>query len=156
MTGGAPTLLLRSGRVHGGIFLLSAVIALLAGCGSEGSDDPPAAGGTEPDPPATILTVTFWPEGRAGTSQQAELTCDPDGGTHMNPAQACKALRANADALAPLPPDSICTQIYGGPEEAEITGTLDGEQIQATFSRQNGCEIDRWDRLASVLQLEGP
>jgi hypothetical protein len=33
---------------------------------------------------------------------------------------------------------------------------LDGEQIQAAFSRQNGCEIDRWDRLASVLQLEGP
>ena len=30
-----------------------------------------------------------------------------------------------------------------------------GEEINATFSRQNGCEIDRWDRLASVLQLEG-
>ena len=111
---------------------------------------------TEPDPPATVLTVTFWPEGRTGPAQEAELTCDPDGGTHPQPAQACKALRGNADALAPLPPDSICTQIYGGPEEAEITGTLDGEQIQATFSRQNGCEIDRWDRLASVLQLEGP
>jgi len=132
-------------------------VALLAGgCGSDASDEPPASGGTEPDPPATVLTVTFWPEGRNGPSQEAELTCDPDGGTHMRPAPACKALRANADALPPLPPDSICTQIYGGPEEAEIAGTLDGEEVRATFSRQNGCEIDRWERLATVLQLEGP
>ena len=129
---------------------------MAGGCGSEASDEPPAAGGTEPDPPATVLTITFWPEGREGPPQEAKLTCDPDGGTHTSPAQACKALRADADALAPLPPDSICTQIYGGPEEAEITGTLDGEEIQATFSRQNGCEIDRWERMASVLQLDAP
>lgn len=126
------------------------------GCGSESSDDPPAAGGTAPEPPATALTITFWPEGRSGDAFEAELTCDPDGGTHPAPAEACKALRFNADALAPLPPDSICTQIYGGAQEAEISGTLDGEQIDATFSRQNGCEIDRWDRLASVIQLESP
>jgi hypothetical protein len=103
--------------------------------------------------PATALTITFWPEGRTGPAQEAELTCDPGGGTHPSPAEACKALRANADALAPLPPDSICTQIYGGAQEAEITGVLDGDEIQATFSRQNGCEIDRWERMAAVLEL---
>jgi hypothetical protein len=114
--------------------------------------DGSAGGGAAP---ATELTVTFWPEGREGPSQEAALTCDPDGGTHTSPAEACKALRANVDALSPLPPDSICTQIYGGPEEAEIAGTVNGVVIQATFSRQNGCEIDRWDQLATVLQLEG-
>ena len=129
--------------------------ALLAGCGSESTgDDPDGSAGGEEAEPATELTVTFWPEGRDGPSQEAALTCDPDGGTHTSPAQACKALGANVDALSPLPPDSICTQIYGGPEEAEVVGTLDGKEIHATFSRQNGCEIDRWDRLASVLQLE--
>lgn len=50
----------------------------------------------------------------------------------------------------------MCTQIYGGSEEAEVTGTRDGEQVQATFSRQNGCEIDRWDRLAAVFQFGSP
>jgi hypothetical protein len=65
-------------------------------------------------------------------------------------------LRANLDALEGLPPDTICTQIYGGPEEAEVTGVVDGAQVHASFSRQNGCEIDRWDRLAPVLQLEAP
>jgi hypothetical protein len=47
----------------------------------------------------------------------------------------------------------VCTQIYGGPEEAEVVGTLNGEQVNATFSRQNGCEIDRWMRMAGILQL---
>lgn len=126
---------------------------MAGGCGSE--SDTNERGG-EGAVPATDLTVTFWPEGRDGASQEATLTCDPDGGTHPRPAEACRALRAHADALQPLPPDSICTQIYGGPEEAEVRGTLDGEEINATFSRQNGCEIDRWDRLASVLQLDAP
>jgi len=133
------------------------IAALVAGgCGSEASDEPPAAGGTEPDPPATELTIEYWSDGRDGPAREATLTCDPAGGTHPRPEKACAALAANADALAPLPPDSICTQIYGGPEEAEIAGTLDGEEIQAAFSRQNGCEIDRWDRMASVLQLDAP
>ena len=127
---------------------------MAGGCGSESSDEPPAAGGTEPDPPATELTIAYWPDGRDGPAREATLTCDPDGGTHPRPAEACEALRADADALAPLPPDLMCTQIYGGPEEAEITGTLDGEQVQASFSRQNGCEIDRWDRLADLFRLD--
>jgi hypothetical protein len=80
------------------------------------------------------------------------LTCDPPGGTHPSAEQACAALQADPSALDPLPPDSVCTQIYGGPEEAEIVGTLNGEQVQATFSRQNGCEIDRWMRMAGILQ----
>lgn len=125
---------------------------MAGGCGSESGDGGADTARGEPMP-ATALTITFWPEGRTGPAQEAELTCDPGGGTHPSPAEACKALRANADALAPLPPDSICTQIYGGAQEAEITGVLDGDEIQATFSRQNGCEIDRWDRMAAVLEL---
>jgi hypothetical protein len=123
------------------------------GCGSEASNEPSAAGGTEPGPAETELTITYWPDGRDGAAQEATLTCDPAGGTHPGPERACAALAANADALAPVPPDLMCTQIYGGPEEADVTGTLDGEQVQATFSRQNGCEIDRWDRMAAVLEL---
>jgi hypothetical protein len=123
------------------------------GCGSESGDGGADVTARGEPMPATALTITFWPEGRTGPAQEAELTCDPDGGTHPSPAEACKALQANADALAPLPPDSICTQIYGGAQEAEITGVLDGDEIQAAFSRQNGCEIDRWDRMAAVLEL---
>ena len=128
----------------------------MVGCGSEseGSDD---AGGGDTGaaeaPAGTELTITVWLEGQDGASQEAMLTCDPPGGTHPRPEEACMVLQADPEALEPLPPDSVCTQIYGGPEEATVVGTLDGEQVNATFSRQNGCEIDRWMRMAGILQL---
>jgi hypothetical protein len=132
-------------------------VLLAAGCGSEADEAQPGGGGGQPEAtaPATELTITVWPKGRDGASQELTLTCEPAGGTHPSPEKACLALAGNIDALAPLPPDTICTQIYGGPEEAEIAGTFQGREVTATFSRQNGCEIDRWDRLAGVLQAGG-
>jgi hypothetical protein len=63
-------------------------------------------------------------------------------------------LASNADALVPPGPDVACTQIYGGPEEATLVGLFRGEQIDVAFSRQNGCEINRWERLLPVLALK--
>jgi hypothetical protein len=99
------------------------------------------------------VTVTFWPEGRDGPSQEATLTCDPAGGTHPNPESACAVLAGDADALEPVPPDTACTMIFGGPEHATVVGKVAGEQVDAAFERSNGCELDRWDRLTPLLQL---
>jgi hypothetical protein len=44
-----------------------------------------------------------------------------------------------------------CTEIYGGPDVATITGSVDGEPVDATVTRSNGCEIARWDALEPVL-----
>jgi hypothetical protein len=44
-----------------------------------------------------------------------------------------------------------CTQIYGGPEEASITGTIRGQRIDATFKRTDGCEITRWKKVEPLL-----
>jgi Subtilisin inhibitor-like len=120
---------------------LLATVVLLAGCG-EASD----AGGDAA--PRYDLTIIYWPEGSSGESRQRTLTCDPDGGSHPDPAGACAALLENADALDPVPRDVACTEIYGGDQVATITGS-----VEARFSRENGCEIDRWDRLAPVLEL---
>lgn len=132
------------------------MIALLAvGCGSDSGDDGSAAGGDgEPTEaqPATELTITFWPEGPDGESREATLTCDPAGGTHPDPEAACAAL-ADAQALEPVAPDMACTMIFGGPEQATVVGVLDGEDVDAAFERSNGCELDRWDRMAVLLQL---
>ena len=128
------------------------------GCGSDSEDSSGDAGGGDtgageaPAPAGTELTITVWLQGKDGASQEMTLTCDPPGGTHPQPEQACMALEADPAALDPLPADVVCTQIYGGPEEAEIVGTLDGTEVNATFSRQNGCEIDRWMRMAGILQ----
>ncbi|MEZ5410858.1 MAG: hypothetical protein R2761_22710 [Acidimicrobiales bacterium] len=50
------------------------------------------------------------------------------------------------------PPDQACTEIYGGPDVATITGELDGKAIDATIDRTDGCGISDWDDLlAGVL-----
>ena len=54
-------------------------------------------------------------------------------------------------ALPPVPKGTMCTQVYGGPETATITGTWRGRQINSQFSRTNGCEISRWNALTGVL-----
>jgi hypothetical protein len=150
----------RAGAAHGraGVVLLVALIALLAaGCGSDSDDDGSAGGGgesTEPQPgPATDLTITFWPEGPDGESIEATLTCDPAGGTHPNPEAACSILAADPEALEPVAPDMTCTMIFGGPEQATVVGVVNGEEVDAAFERSNGCELDRWDRMAVLLQV---
>ncbi len=50
-----------------------------------------------------------------------------------------------------VPPDQACTEIYGGPDEAFITGEIDGRPVDATVSRSNGCEIDRWEQLVGLI-----
>ena len=46
-----------------------------------------------------------------------------------------------------------CTQIYGGPAVARVTGRFRGNRIWAEFRRRDGCEIDRWDRLRPLLPV---
>ena len=126
-------------------------LALLSACG--GGDGGASTAGDG----ASALSVELWPAGEGqGTAVTATLTCDPAGGDLPDPAAACAALAAGADALAPVPADAVCTELYGGPEEARITGTLDGEPVDASLSRANGCEIDRWERLRPLLPAYEP
>ncbi len=53
------------------------------------------------------------------------------------------------------PADQMCTEIYGGPETAEVTGTLDGASVDAEFHRTNGCGIADWDLFATLLPEPG-
>lgn len=61
----------------------------------------------------------------------------------------CQWLADEGRAVLTEEPDegAMCTQQYGGPERAVVTGTLEGEEVDATFSRENGCEIARFDTL---------
>jgi hypothetical protein len=81
------------------------------------------------------------------------LTCDPAGGTHPRPVEACRLLTSDPEALEPVPADAVCTMIFGGPEEATVVGVVNRQEVDAAFSRSNGCELDRWDRMAALLQL---
>jgi hypothetical protein len=139
---------------------LAAAFAL-AGCGSQqspGSDAASPTGGSgvvQPTTPAqTALTVSVKATPSAATTTW-KLTCDPVGGDHPAAQAACAALAAAkkkaADPFAPTPKDQMCTQIYGGPQVATVTGTWQGKPVNSTFSRKNGCEIQRWSDLAPMF-----
>jgi hypothetical protein len=127
------------------VLLLALATLTLAACGGVSRSVDPGSEG----PPRYDLTITYWPTGRDGDSRSATLTCDPDGGTHPDPNGACDMLLENEDALKPVPGDVACTEIYGGPQLA----TISGSGVDATLSRTNGCEIARWDALAPLLRL---
>jgi hypothetical protein len=119
---------------------LALICVSLAACGDEAK----SAGTGD----ATKLTVRVDRDGRGPTKGGTlELTC-ADG----DKSAACAAAsQLAASDLAPTRPDTACTQIYGGPETASIKGTLNGEPVDATFSRTDGCEIKRWDTVAPLL-----
>jgi hypothetical protein len=81
------------------------------------------------------------------------LQCNPTGGTHPNAARACARLASLEAPFRPVPKDAMCTQIYGGPEEALVTGTFRGRPVRAVFKRTNGCEIARWNRVAALFPI---
>lgn len=66
----------------------------------------------------------------------------------VDPELACTALLDAAVVtrlVEGVPADQVCTEIYGGPDVAVITGTLGSDTIDATINRTNGCGIDDWD-----------
>jgi hypothetical protein len=105
----------------------------------------------------TSLRIAYWEEGMSATPDTVwTLRCDPAGGSLVRPARACSRLETAGRALfAPLPPNTVCTEIYGGPQRARVTGVLDGRRVWATFSRSNGCHIARWAKLSPWLLPPG-
>ena len=53
--------------------------------------------------------------------------------------------------FAPIPRDAICTEQYGGPQVALITGTYRGRRIWTQLQNRNGCEIARFKRLSFLV-----
>lgn len=136
---------------------VAATLWLVTGCGSTGSGGDVTA---EPAPGSsastggTELTIVVRDGPRRG-ERTYTLECDPAGGDHPDPEAACQSLRDLKDPFTPVSPDAMCTEIFGGPQTATITGTFRGEPVNAEFSRTNGCEIARWDRHADLLVETG-
>jgi hypothetical protein len=135
------------------------LITLLAaaGCGQGsgtdpgGSVTPTSSSGTEVPADLTIVV-----DDGKGTKTTWHLTCSPAGGDHPDPAKACAALaRRGRIALAAVPADQLCTQVYGGPQTARIMGTWQGEPVDVRLSRTDGCQIARWDALVGLLPAGG-
>jgi hypothetical protein len=130
--------------------LLCCLVLGLAGCGEETASDDESGPGKPA--PATELTVRVDPDGKGPEpAEQAEIVCDADGN-----GQGCAAAAGLHPAdFEPTPADVACTEQFGGPQTAKVTGSLEGERVEGGFSRRDGCEIARWDKLAALLELAG-
>ncbi|WP_225805595.1 SSI family serine proteinase inhibitor [Streptomyces sp. NK15101] len=111
-----------------------------------------------PFSPADTLTVTVEKSGEARADGTFRLTCgERAGGDHPAAEEACGRLgqlaKDGGDPFRPVPRDQMCTQMYGGPALAHVTGVWRGREVDARFSRANGCEIDRWKNLEPLLPL---
>jgi hypothetical protein len=106
---------------------------------------------------STSLRITFWADSSKPLDRESRtLRCNPAGGSLSRPARACIRLLAGGVKLfAPVPKSSVCTEIYGGPQQARVVGTVKGHPVRATFSRTNGCEIARWQRISPWLVPPG-
>jgi hypothetical protein len=125
-----------------------AILALVAfaatGCGGSNSDSSGSATTVPASPANTKLEISVSIGGSEAPTKTWTLEC-PDGGTLPHPDQACAKLAKMDDPFAPVPKDKACTQVFGGPEEAVVTGTFRGKPVNAQFNKGNGCEIARWN-----------
>jgi hypothetical protein len=125
--------------------LLTAAALFIAACGSDEPTTPATGGGS--DELANVV-ITVDPDGGEGQpAKELQLTC-----TAPTDSDACGAAAGISPAdLAPPQEDVACTQQFGGPETATIKGTLRGAEVDASFSRTDGCEIARWDKVSALL-----
>jgi hypothetical protein len=125
-----------------------AILALVAfaatGCGGSNSDSSGSATTVPASPANTKLEISVSIGGSEAPTKTWTLEC-PDGGTLPHPDQACAKLAKMDAPFAPVPKDKACTQVFGGPEEAVVTGTFRGKPVNAQFNKGNGCEIARWN-----------
>jgi len=123
---------------------------LLASC-SQGVTATPGSPGSSPSGKTALTIAVRLDQGQPTTTWR--LTCEPPGGDHPDPAAACAALdQSGRTVLPPVAKDMACTEVFGGPQTAEISGTWRGQPVDSRLSRANGCEIARWDALKPLLE----
>jgi hypothetical protein len=118
--------------------LVPVLLALvtLAACGDD--EEQPAAPGGD----ATQLNV----EVTDAASQPIRMTLRC-GGT-------CDVARL--DEALTEDPERACTQQYGGPEKAHVTGTVNGRTVDITLARSDGCGIAAYEALFASFGRKPP
>ncbi len=107
-----------------------------------------------------MLTISMWQDASAEPVQYVLECVDGAPGpasTLPDAEAACAALdRLGVEFLTARPnKDIICTQQYGGPQTASITGDVNGTSVRAAFALTDGCEISRWKTAQDILGAPG-
>lgn len=145
---------------------LLSLAALLAACSqatpggaassAPASSSPPSAAATTAAAARVDLTITLT-EAPGATPRVFRLVADgatPSAASNLpDSAAALAAVEQHGEKMFFALPDPtrVCTQQYGGPEIAVVTGWFDDQEVNASFSRTDGCEISRWQALAPLF-----
>src|SRR4051812_22205850 len=151
----SPTL--AAGPCRAAAVVLAAVLGLAAcaspsddGGGSVGGPGDPAVGDATSQADDDLQVPVDRGDGSA--PEEWTLTCaGVVEGTHPEAEAACAHLAGLEDPFAPLPDDVVCTEQYGGPETAHVTGRWNGEPVDLELARTDGCLITQWDSLVPLL-----
>lgn len=148
------------------------LVLVLGACGSDSGG--PTGSGThlEIDGVATLGSSSVAPDpddpkapipGGDATEVDISGTLDCDGsrsvGTGMYSATAvdvCFAVDAQAAVFDQVgvdeeDVDSVCAEVFGGPQHAEIKGVIRGNPVDVSVARTNSCGIQDWQRLEFLL-----
>ncbi|MET1156091.1 SSI family serine proteinase inhibitor [Arthrobacter sp.] len=131
---------------------------------SPGTGSPGSPGTSEPAPPNTQegtamdadLTIVLTSAGSEARVER-KLVCrdsqPADGSTVRDADAACAALSKHGEKVFFELPDRnrICTQQYGGPQQARVTGTISGREVDKQFSLTDGCQISEWNSMQALL-----
>jgi hypothetical protein len=148
------------------VLTLALLTLALGACGSDSGSDAGSGSGTGRGT-ATELTVKCAAtegDGAAPDATEVDITgtirCSDDGATGTGvyedtAADLCSQMveqRGPLTALSKEDPDGrMCAQIYGGPQHATVTGTIEGQPVDIDVQRTNGCGIDDWQSLEWLL-----
>lgn len=113
-------------------------------------------GGTAPTPDPNAPPTIPDPSAATEVRFSGTLTCGgAPKGTGMfaaNAIEVCATLAHRPETFERSGDDhQVCAEIYGGPQHATITGTVDGRPVDEKVERTNGCGIDRWQSLEWLL-----
>jgi predicted secreted protein len=145
-------------------FPVLVVMALVVACGDDANTPAATTAPTSTDAPVVDVPVSIRVEiGTLEVVGALVSTIDIEGGVitgrgylGADPAPAV-ALLADGDAVERLvsgaDQQQACTEQYGGPDVAHITGSIDGTPVDTTVDRANGCGIADWDLLQPILPL---
>ena len=122
--------------------LLAVLACALAACGE-------AERGGESAADATSVTVRV--TGAGADAVVASLECGGDRPCDERRLAALGAVLDQSDDAS-----RVCTQVYGGPERAHVTGTLRGRAVDAEVQRNDGCGIADYDALFEALGRSPP
>ena len=138
---------------------LCASIALLAAACS--SSESASETSVAPSVGAVVLQVSIGTTD-GPTIATASLSVEADGATvgtgflaDLATADAAAAVVTSLEGRSRLIDGEVagraCTEIYGGPDIAHVTGSIGGIDVDTSFHRSNGCGIADWELLQPFL-----